>query len=202
MTWDIVFIEKPKPQVLGEPSRALGEDVMLDDLPTDAKVFVFFFPGDMSTGTDDLQDRLRALGRRTGSNLFVDIGSLADKDYPAAAERFGLVALPAIVVTATSPLAASPEGDTAFVRLDAQSLFAKPELLTRTVEQLFNLFLTNKVSQAVRLGTWHTGRAALAAVAERVWRSVVQPVVTWLAEREFTLNFFEGTLEVKPSGDN
>jgi hypothetical protein len=79
---------------------------------------------------------LRALGQKTGDNLFVNIGTLADPDYEHAVERYNIKQLPVVVVTAVAPLAATPQGDTTFVRLDGEALFAKPEELVKTVEEL------------------------------------------------------------------
>ena len=88
-----------------------------------------------------------------------------------------------LVVTAISPLAATPDGKTTFVRLDGKALFAKPEALVRTVEQLFNLFLGERISQAVVIGWIEQGKAAVACAAERVCQ-LIQPVFAWAAEKD------------------
>jgi hypothetical protein len=200
MAYDIVFVEEP--EVGRDPASASDHQdrgtgtVFLSQLPRDPKVFAFFFPG--SADTEELQRRLRALGEKTGDNLYVDMGSLLDPDYLAARERFKLGPLPAVIVTATSPLAATPTGESAFVRLDGISLFAQPEKLVRTVEELFNLFLGGQIAQAVRLGWTVQSAAALAAAAERVW-SIIQPVITWLGTRDYSFDLLSGKIEVKES---
>jgi hypothetical protein len=78
-------------------------------------------------------------------------------------------------------------------------LFAKPEELARTVEELFNFFLGGKIARAVVTGWTAEGKAALLAAARRVW-SVVQPVITWVSERDFTLEYADVKIEVKESG--
>ncbi len=198
MTYDVIFVEKEDSRGggRGAKKRAGGESIFLASLPTSPKVFAFFYPGDVDT--DEAERRLRALGQRTGDNLFVNIGSLVDPDYKRAVQRFGIGPLPVIVVTAVSPLAATPDGETAFVRLDGKSLFAKPEELVRTVEELFNLFLGGKIVQAVMSAWTKEGMATLVAAAEQVW-AVIQPVITWVARKDIKLEFAGAKIEVKQS---
>jgi hypothetical protein len=191
MSYDIVFVDNPG------PGRGVGESVFLSNLPTNPKVFVFFYRG--AADVSEVEKGLRALGQKTGDNLFVNIASQADPDYDKAEKCFGIRRWPVIVVTAISPLAGTPEGDNAFVRLDSRLLFAKPEELVRTVEELFNLFLGGKIAQAVRVGWTSPGKSALLAAAERVW-SVVKPVITWLAQRDFAFEYAGAKIEVKEAG--
>jgi hypothetical protein len=193
MAYDIVFIENP------EPGRglAVGDSVFLSDLPMNPKVFAFFYRG--SADTSEVERGLRALGEKTGDNLFVNIASQADPDYAQAEKRFGIIRWPVIIVTAVSPLAATPEGDNAFVRLGSRVLFAKPENLVRTVEELFNLFLSGQIRRAVTTGWREKGKAALLAAAERIW-SVVQPVVSWIGRHDLALEFAGVKIEVKERG--
>jgi hypothetical protein len=204
MAYEIVFVEKPEPVDESgrlhrgpQKDRGVAESVFLSSLPTNPKVFAFFYRG--STDWDEVEKRLRALGQKTGDNFFVNIGTLADPDYPRAQERFQIEELPVIVVTAISPLAATPAGDNAFVRLDNRSLFEKPDELIRTVEELFNLFLGGKISRAVATGWKQEGKAALSAATQRIW-SVIKPVITWVAERDLVLEFLGVKIEVKDSG--
>jgi hypothetical protein len=194
MTYEIVFEEKP-PGERAVIDRRRGEGrVFLSNPPTNPKVFVFFYRG--SAYTSEVEQKLSALGKRTGDNLYVNIGSQADPHYKTARNRFGIRQWPVIVVTAISPLAASPEGDTAFVRLDNKSLFEKPEELVRTVEKLFNLFLGEEIKRAVWTGWTEEGKAALLAAAERIW-SVIQPLVDWVAERDVTVQFAGMKIEMR-----
>jgi hypothetical protein len=120
----------------------------------------------------------------------------ADPDYDKAERRFGIRKWPVIIVTAISPLAATPDGDNAFVRLDNRSLFERPEELVRTVEELLNLFLGGQIARAVATGWREGGKAALIAAAQRIW-SVIKPVITWVAERDLTLEFLGVKIELK-----
>jgi hypothetical protein len=197
MAYNIVFVEEKPAAVPGSQEKAVGEDIFLANLPASPKVFAFFYPGE--TDTDEVEKRLRALGKKTGENLFVNFSTLMDPDYKRAVKRFRVKALPVIIVTAISPLAATPNGESTFVRLDGKSLFAKPEALVRTVEELFNLFLSGKITQAVIVGQAQQGKAAAGAAVAAVW-AVVSKVIDWAAERDFQIELTPVKIEVKKSG--
>lgn len=199
MSFNIILIEKEDPPAAGDKPRekAVGERVFLANLPTSPKVFAFFYPGD--SDTDEVEKRLRTLGKKTGDNLFVNIGTLLDPDYKRAVERFGIGPLPVIVVTAIGPLAATPDGETTFVRLDGKSLFAKPGQLVQTIEELFNLFLRGKILQAILVGWTQQGKAAAAAAGERIW-AIMQPAIAWAAKKDIKLEFATAKIEVRQSG--
>jgi hypothetical protein len=194
MTYDIVFVEKQE-QLIG--GRAVGEQLFLSGLPTSPKVFALFYCG--SRDSSEVETLLRTLGQKTGNNLFVNIASHADPDYDRAAKLFNITRWPVIVVTAISPLAATPEGDNAFIRLDNKSLFERPDELVQTVEKLFNLFLADDIGRAVRTGWIRQERAALFAAAERIW-SVIQPVIVWIAKKDLALEFLGAKIEIKECG--
>jgi len=199
LAYNIVFIDQEaSADTLGN-DRNVGENVFLSDVPKDSKVFLFFYPGGLDT--DDVERGLRDLGNRTGDNLFVNFGSLADPDYRSSVERFGIKLLPVIVMTAIAPLAETPTGETTFFRLDSVSLFERPADLLRTVEKLFNLFLDGKVTEAARSGQIAQGQAAAASLAGRIWR-IIQPVITWLSRLEITIEAATGKIEVKAGGDS
>jgi hypothetical protein len=199
MAYDIVFVDDKLPAVPGNRTkeRAVGEAIFLASLPMSPKVFAFFYPGE--TDTEEVEKRLRALGKKTGDNLLVNFSTLVDPDYKRAVERFSVKALPVIIVTAVSPLAAIPNGETTFVRLDGKSLFARPDQLVRTVEELFNLFLGGKIAEAVMVAKIQRGKAAAARAADAVW-AVIKPVIGWAAGRDWRVEFTPVRIEVKKSG--
>jgi hypothetical protein len=194
MACDIVFVEEEGKGT----ARAVGESVFLSRLPTSPKVFAFFYPG--SSDTEEVQKELRALGQKTGGNLFVNIAkTLDDPDYQVAVGRFRIRGLPVIVVTAVSPLASTPEGQTAFVRLEGKELFKRPQQVVETVEQLFNLFLRDEIAQAVMAGWVQRGNARLVAAAEAIWAKI-QGVIAWAAKKDISLEFLSAKIEVKERG--
>jgi hypothetical protein len=204
MTYNIVFVDSESLATSdGQRSvreKAVGDNIFLANLPTSPKVFAFFYPG--SDDTSKVEERLRTLGQKTGDNLFINFGTLTDPDYDQAVECFGIGPLPVIVVTAVAPLAATPTGKTVFVRLDGKSLIERPDVLVRTVEELFNLFLAGKLLQAVMVGSAQQGKAAVAAAAGRV-SALIQPVTEWAKDIQgFTLEIAGFKIDVRKSGGN
>lgn len=197
MAYQIVFVKNQPPPAPGERPKGVGEHMVLADVPASPKVFVFYYPG--STDTRDVEKRLRALGQKSGDNLFVCFGKGDDPHYERTVKCFGLGPLPVIVVTAIAPLATMPDMKTAFVRLDSKPLFEKPDALVQTVEELFNLFLGGKFRQAAWVGTAQEGKAVLADLGERLW-TVIKPVFTWIAQSDIKLGLADGTIEVSQSG--
>lgn len=194
MTFRIVFVER---KGASGAEKAVGENVFLADLPTDPKVFAFFYPGDQDSSA--VENRLRALGRKTGDNLLVNLGSLVDPDYKQAVKTFGIGSLPVIVITAVSPLAATPDGETAYVRLDGATLFAHPEDLVRTTEEIFNLFLGEQMRKAIMVGWAEQKKAALADLSRQVW-ALIRPVIEWAAKKHIEVGFCGVKIVVKENG--
>jgi hypothetical protein len=200
MNYKIVFRSEPAAESApdGASQRAVGEQVFLSNLPNDAKIFVFYYPG--SSDAEAVEQGLRQLGQRTGDNLFVNISSLVDPDYQRAVEAFGIRPLPVIVVTAIGPLAATPGGSTAFVRLDSKALFADPKQLIETVEDLFNLFLGGHVAKAIAIGVARQGTSRAAAIVKQIAAALL-PAIRWVAGRNLSIELFGAKIEVKAYGD-
>src|SRR4051794_21646768 len=105
MAYKIVLVDEEDSSSSDSASeRAVGERVLLANLPSKAEVFAFYYPG--SSDTSDVESRLRSPGERSGYTLYVNMGSLVDRNYRRVAECFGIGRLPVIIVTAVSPLAA------------------------------------------------------------------------------------------------
>ena len=121
MTFQLVLTEAS-----AENPKDIGENVFFDNLDTDYKVYLFYYPGTMADRA--LESRLRELGDITGKNLFVNIGRLNDKRHDQIVQRFDVKKYPVIIVAAEATLASSTdEYVSAFVRLDSEHLLASPE---------------------------------------------------------------------------
>lgn len=101
-------------------------------------------------------------------------------------------------MTAISPLAATPGGETTFARLDRKTLFARPETLVRTVEELFNLFIAGRIKEAIDVARARQRETAVVSMAKRAW-AVIEPVITWIGERDIKLGFLGAKIEVRRS---
>src|ERR1700751_2069955 len=102
MTFQLVLTEAST-----ENRKDIGENVFFDDLDTDYKVYLFYYPGAMADR--DLESRLRKLADITGKNLFVNIGRLNDKRHGQIVQRFDVKKYPVIILTAEATLASSAD---------------------------------------------------------------------------------------------
>ena len=111
-----------------EFKEGVDEDVYLDDIPSDYKVYLLYYPGPLLN--EDLENKLRTLGEITGRNLFVYIGRLDDPKYSKIASTFKIMKLPVIIITGVEGFASVKSGNyysTAFVKLDNKRATTKYE---------------------------------------------------------------------------
>jgi hypothetical protein len=196
MTYQLIFSERP---VEGQNTKNIGENVFLADLPTDYKVYAFYYGGAM--GNETLEDRLRALGEITGNNLLVNLGHLNDPQFDEIEKRFGIEQFPVIIITAIDSLA-SPADDylTTFVRLDSKYLLDSPDHTVECVEKLFNLFIQGKVSEAMSHAKWQQRTELLRALGN-LFTAGLKSLKDFIDERDISISLLEGKLELKRTGD-
>jgi hypothetical protein len=194
MSYKLVLTERP-----AEGQKDVGENVYLDGLPTDYKVYGFYYAGAVSN--EALEKKLRELGDITGKNFFVNIGRLSDPRHDEIVERFAIKKYPVIVVTAIDALA-SPAGEylTVYARLDSRQLLDSPERTIKCVQELFNLFMQGKVSEAISHASWKQ-RAALVAKIGRFFSDTLKGLLNFIAESDISISVVEGKFELKHSGD-
>jgi len=194
MNYQLVLSQRP-----GPVERDAGENIFLDRIPSDYKVYLFYYPGSMADET--MESRLRALGEAAGKNLFVNIGSLSDTRHDRIVTAFGIKNYPVIVMTGSAELA-SPLGDyvTTYVRLDNRSLLNSPDRTIEYVEQLFNLFIQGELSQAISRAKWQQ-RTELLQALRKFFAGAFQTIGKFLDERDIAISVVEGKFELKRSGD-
>jgi len=193
MSYKLIFKE---PLVESVITRAFGEDVFLADLPAEYKVYVFYYAGAM--GNETLEARLRTLGEITGKNLFVNLGrNLKDPLYGKIRKRFEIKKFPVIIVTAIDALA-SPAGEhlTAFARLDNKSLLGSPDRTIECVQELFNLFLEGKVSEAMSHAKWQERKESLNGLTG-FFTGALKSLKDFIFERDISISVVTGTFELK-----
>jgi len=192
MSCQLVLTERPS-----EGGKRLGENVLLDDIPVDCKVYVFYYPGEMRDTA--LEKRLRGLGKITGKNLFVNIGGLNDPKLGEIQKRFAIRKYPVIVLTAIDTLASLPsEYLTAYVRLDSKHLLDSPDRAMECLQELFNLFIQGKVSEAIARAKWRQ-RADLLAQTGNFFISALKGIGDFILDTDISVSFVEGKLELKRS---
>src|SRR5438094_408529 len=133
MAYQLVLSQGDGAKALG--TKNLGEDVFLDDLSRDFKVYLLYYSG--AVPNEDLEARLRNLGKVTGNNLFVNIGRLGDPNYNKIKKKFAIKNLPVLLMTGVEELAsAKSEPATAYVRLDSKAFLASPDAVIECAQKL------------------------------------------------------------------
>jgi hypothetical protein len=179
--------------------HAFVEDIILDDIPNNCRVYCFVFgPSDAD---ETIKKDLENLGREYGNNLFVGFWSMADPRYNDMAIYFELKNLPAIVITAESSLASivgkSSIVGSAFVRLDNHTLLSEVESLKQLVRLLYNLFITGEVAKAMKQAKEARESVSIMNILRNVKKFFTDALVK-IIERyniEFKFGLFEFKLE-------
>ncbi len=194
MPFQLNLVEGP-----GGGKKAVGDNILFDNLPADYKVYALYYPGEMPDIA--LESALRDLGNIAGKNLLVNIGRLDDPQYVEVVRRFGIKEYPVIVVTAIDGLA-SPTDEflTTFARLDSKQLLSFPERTVECVQKLFNLFIQGKVSEAIAQAKW-TERKGLLLSLTGFLTDALQTIGGFIAQRDISVSLLEGKFELKRSGD-
>jgi hypothetical protein len=185
--------------ILNEPSeentRAIGDNIMLDDLPSDCKVYAMYYPG--AVIDEDLESKLRAFGSITGKNLFVNIGRLDDPNYDLIINKFDITNTPAIVMTAISELASiKTKTLTAYVKIDNKRVFNSPELVVETVKTLFYLFMQQKIAEAIKQ-TENAGREAQIKGLKATIANALKGMKEYLSDKDVNVSLGPFSLEIK-----
>jgi hypothetical protein len=184
----------------GTTTKGEGE-VFLDDLPFDSKVFLLYYPGGMPN--EDLEDGLRKLGKRTGKNLFVNIGRLDDPNYEKIVNKFNITTFPVMIITAIDALASSPAKlSTAYVKIDNEKLLNSQNFAIDTVYTLFNLFIAGKISEAMceyEKVKREESISRLKNTVANALKNTGNKIGGFLAERDISVSLAEVKFELKKS---
>jgi hypothetical protein len=201
MSYQLVFtykLDSTKKDEIKEKERAVGENVFLGDLSPSYKVYLFYYAGAMANPS--LEDGLRKLGENTGQNLLVNIGKLNDPNFDEVANRFAIDTFPVVVITAVSDLASlTSEYLSAYARLDSKHLMSSPERTVECAQEVFNLFLRGKVTEALA-NAKSTQRTELLKWLGGLVTGVLKPVLKYIEERDIAFSLVEGKFELKKSG--
>lgn len=182
----------------GKGIKDVGENVFFDNLPSDCKVFAFYYPAAMPN--EDLESALRNLGNIMGKNLFVNIGWLNDDKYEMITKHFDIKRFPVIIVTAIDKLASLPtEFSTTYVRIDSKEILNSPNLAIECVQTIFNLFIQGKISEA-RNQVKGYERDALISHLKGIITNALKGMRKFLGERDIIVSLIEGKFELRRSG--
>jgi hypothetical protein len=187
----------------GPGKKDIGQNVFLNDLPYDYKVYVFYYPGIMPNPV--LEEKLRALGDDTGKNLFVNIGRRNDPNFDKIVARFGIRDYPVIVVTAVDELASLRIGDKfstvyvqEYIKLDKHNLMESIDSTIRSVESLFSLFITGNIRDATRQVKKDQSQATISHIMDTISRQL-RSIGKNLSEKDISVSLVEGKFELRSS---
>jgi hypothetical protein len=192
MPYQLTFSE-----LINEQTRDVGENVFLDNLPSDYNVYLFYYPGAMPNET--LESHLRNLGNSTGKNLFVNFGKLNDPNYSKIANLFQIKNLPVIVMTAVADLA-SPVSSyfNVYIRIDNKKLIDNPDKTVEFLQKLFNLFISGNVAEALN-EVKKDDRKLLIASFTKVVGDALKGLGKFISETDISFSVVEGKFELKRS---
>ena len=189
MSYQLIFSEPAK-----DVEKDVGENVFLENLPAEYKVYLFYYPDAM--GNEELESQLRKLGEMTGKNLFVNIGSLNDPNYNKIAGNFQIKKLPAIVMTATADLASPPsEYLSSYIRIDNPKLLNEPDKIRDLLQKLFNLFISGNIADALKEAKKDNRKTLLAKIG-KIIADAVKAIGKFIDERDINISFLEGKFEL------
>lgn len=181
-----------------EKTKDVGENVFFDDLSSDYKVYMLYYPGAMPN--QDLENKLQSFGTITGANLFINIGRLNDPNYEKIRNKFNIKKLPVIIVTAIDELASAPGNfSTAYVRIDSKNLLNSPDRLMECLQKLFNLFIGGKISEA--MSEFKKDKLnVLISQLKNMLTHAIKEIWEFIDERDISVSWIEGKFELKRSG--
>jgi hypothetical protein len=181
--------------ILTEEERTMdvGDNVFFDNLPAAYKVYVLCYLG---VGADQaLVQKLKDFGSETGNNCLINIAKLNDPNYTKVRKTFGIMTFPTIIITATGDLATPPsEYSTGFVRIDNKALMKSADLTFTCIEKMFNLFIDEKFTEALKV---KTSDERMALIRQVLNDSLIK-VKGFLKEWDISFSFTTGKLELKP----
>ncbi len=192
MTYQVIFsgpIDKTKD---------VGENIFLDNLPSDYAVYLFYYPG--AVRDDDLENRLRDFGEITGKNLLVNIGHLNDPSFGKMVEMFKIERFPVLIMTAVDNLASSnTELLTAYVRMDSSRIFTSPEFIIKCLQGLFNMFIIGSISEAM-VQAKKNERKALISQLKTIVINSLKGIGDFIKEIDISVSLTEGKFELRSKG--
>lgn len=181
-----------------EGDRDVGENIFLDNLPSDYSIYLFYYPSPV--GNPELEQILRNLGDMTGTNLFVNMGKLNDPKYRSIANQFDIKTLPVIIVSGLEDLASDSTGSyTAFVKIDSGRMLNAPDQLLESLNKIFNLFITGQISEAIKQER-RDERNLLLRRLGNVVASAMTGVGKYIADTDISVSVMQGKFELKRSG--
>jgi len=176
--------------------RVLGENVYLDKIPQDSKIFVFYFPHE-SLSYSELEIKLRKYGKESENGIFVNMGKIGSSTYFKMVEDFEIVSLPVIIVTGVQEVAVieTNEGEkTVYAKIDNKTLLNSPNKTMETIAEIVNLFILKKFSLIPQRVRGAERKALLLKIKDQIFE-VFRNI------KEISFGLTDGVLTLKFNGE-
>lgn len=187
--------------VLDNPTKRGGKDfgdnILLDQLSNDYPTYLFYYPGPILN--QDLQTKLKEFGQSAGKNLFVNIAKLNDPNYRQIVNAFAIKTFPVIILTGVEKFASIRNNgnySTAFIRLDNKNLLKNADKAIECIGELFNLLISEKISEALNEAKRNQRNATLSVIANTTI-GTLKRIGKVLNDKDVSISWLEGKFEIK-----
>lgn len=193
MTYELVLKEAPSPDV----HKDYSENIVFRDLPKYYKVFILYYsPRNRNL---ELENELKSLGFREGTNLLVNVGFKSDPDYSIIASKFGIETRPAIIVTGIDQIASSENTfSTAYARIDKEYLFKDSKKIVDIVDTLYNMFISGKISEAIKYAQKQERNTILIRIKDTIYKAF-EKLAKFLENRDIIFEVASCKIELRRS---
>ena len=175
--------------------KGFAENVFIDNLPYDYKVYLFYYPG--AIVNEDLERSLRRLGEMTDKNLYINIGRLNDPQLKEIIKKFAIKDFPVIILTAVDNLA-SPTGEllTAFIKIEDKNLLKSANESIDLIQRLFVLFMEGKINEAMN-EIKNRERSVILMRIKSVIATALQETIKFFEKHDIVVSVIEGKFELR-----
>ena len=175
--------------------KGFAENVFIDNLPYDYKVYLFYYPG--AIVNEDLERSLRRLGEMTDKNLYINIGRLNDPQLKEIIKKFAIKDFPVIILTAVDNLA-SPTGEllTAFIKIEDKNLLKSANESIDLIQRLFVLFMEGKINEAMN-EIKNRERSVILMRIKSVIATALQETIKFFENHDIVVSVIEGKFELR-----
>ena len=187
--------------VLDNPTKRGGKDFggnnVSDQLSNDYPTYLFYYPGPILN--QDLQTKLKEFGQSAGKNLFVNIAKLNDPNYRQIVNAFAVRTFPVIILTGVEKFASIRNNgnySTAFIRLDNKNLLKNADKAIECIGELFNLLISEKISEASNEAKRNQRNATLSVIANTTI-GTLKRIGKVLNDKDVSISWLEGKFEIK-----
>jgi hypothetical protein len=194
MSYQLILNEPKKKNQKG--TKAVGERVLFNDLPTGSKTYLLYYPP-FTNRNMELESKLREFGKDADKNVFVNIGTLGDPNFDLLATKFGGFSdLPVVIITGNPEVASHPDKfEKTFVKFEGKT-FNSPDLAIECMEKVVLLFIQGRFAEALRQPGKYNRKALLSSL-----RAVILSGLRGLKGIEFNVGLLGVKFELKNGGD-